>query len=202
MTATSMLSSPWPIGCWNSTRSTRLHTGSASPPWRDAVPNGKPPRPVIAPGSGDHVHFLNHLATIKVRAGHDGALSVVEFTAPRGLGPPLHQHRDEDELFIVLDGEVAFHSGDERIMAGPGASAFLPHGLPHTFQVQADTARFVCVTASRRSGPRFDQMVTALGIPTATPELPEPGPIDPERVAQVCAEHGIEVLGPPPSPLD
>jgi quercetin dioxygenase-like cupin family protein len=157
---------------------------------------------VIPPGSGHHLHFLNHLATVKVRGGEDGALSVVEFTAARGLGPPLHRHEDEDELFVVLSGEVAFHTGDDRVLIGAGGIAFLPHGIPHTFQVHADIASFVCVTGSRARAPRFDQMVTALGAATATASLPAPGPIDPGRVADVCLEHGIQVLGPPPPPLD
>jgi quercetin dioxygenase-like cupin family protein len=157
---------------------------------------------VIAPGSGHHLHFLNHLATVKVRGGDDGALSVVEFTAPRGLGPPLHQHDDEDEVFVVLDGRIAFHTGDERLMADTGGMAFLPHGVPHTFQVHSETARFVCVTGSRRRAPRFDRMVDVLGVPTPAAALPEPTAIDPGRVAEVCREHGIQVLGPPPAPLD
>lgn len=157
---------------------------------------------VIAPGSGHHLHFLNHLATVKVRGGEDAALSVVEFAAPRGLGPPLHRHDDEDELFVVLSGEVAFHSGDDRLLTGEGGIAFLPHGIPHTFQVHSDTAAFVCITGSRVRAPRFDLMVTALGMPTPTATLPEPGPIDPGRVADVCGEHGIQILGPPPAPLE
>jgi quercetin dioxygenase-like cupin family protein len=156
---------------------------------------------VIAPGSGHHLHFLNHLATVKVRGGADGALSVVEFAAPRGLGPPLHQHHDEDELFVVLDGEIAFHAGDDRLMASQGGIAFLPHGIPHTFQVHSPTARFICVTGSRVTVPRFDRMVTALGVPTPEAILPEPGPIDPTHVADVCLDHGIQILGPPPAPL-
>ncbi|MFP4634234.1 MAG: cupin domain-containing protein [Nitriliruptoraceae bacterium] len=166
----------------------------------NTAPNRVPE--VIAPGSGHHLHFLNHLATVKVRGGEDAALSVVEFTAPRGLGPPLHQHEDEDELFIVLQGEVAFHTGDQRLVTGAGGLAFLPHGIPHTFQVHSASASFVCVTGSDVRSPRFDRMVTELGAPTSTASLPEPGPIDPGRVAEVCFEHGIQVLGPPPSPLD
>lgn len=158
---------------------------------------------VLAPGTGHHLHFLNHLATIKVSPGAHGALSVVEFSAPRGLGPPLHRHDDEDELFVVLDGEVAFHSGDDRMVAPAGGVAFLPHGAPHTFQVLSDTARFTCVTASRNGeAPRFDRMVAALGVPTDVPSLPEQAYIDPARVAEVCHEHGIEIVGPPPAPLD
>ena len=156
---------------------------------------------VIAPGAGHHFHFLDHLATVKVRPGETGSLSAVEFTAPRGFGPPLHRHQDEDELFIVLDGELAFHSGEQRLTSGSGGVAFLPCGVPHTFQVLSDTARFTCITASRSAVPRFDEMVTQLGVPTDLPALPEPGYIDATHVADVCLQHGIEILGPPPAPL-
>lgn len=154
---------------------------------------------MFAPGSGHHLHFLNHLATVKVRGG-SSAMSVVEFTAPRGFGPPLHRHRVEDELFVVLDGDVAFDVGDDRRAGGPGTVAHLPHGIAHSFQVLSDTARFVTVTASATDGARFADMVAALGTPCDPPTLPEPGPIDPAQVAAVCEAHGVEVLGPPPPP--
>lgn len=156
---------------------------------------------VIAPGHGHHVHFLNHLATIRVTAGEHGSMSVVEFQASRGFGPPLHRHDTEDELFVLLDGELDLRSGDERFTATAGDIAFLPHGRAHTFQVLSETARFTCVTSSRTGVPRFDRMVAELGVPVDVPSIPEPGYIDAGRVADVCRQHGIEVLGPPPEPL-
>lgn len=156
---------------------------------------------VLAPGTGHHFHFLDHLATVKVSPGETGAMSVVEFTAPRGFGPPLHRHQHEDELFLVLDGELAFHHGDQRLVTAAGGLAFLPHGSPHTFQVLSPTARFTCVTASQGASPRFDQLVTALGTPVEQPGLPEPGYIDATHVADVCRQHDIDVVGPPPAPL-
>lgn len=156
---------------------------------------------VVAPGAGSHLHFLNHLASVKVAADGRRSMSVVEFVGPRGFGPPLHNHLEEDELFVILEGELALFRGDERILAGSGTFAYLPHGEPHTFQVLTESARFVNVTSSHTSVPRFDEMVTALGVATATPSLPNPGPIDPGHVAEVCAAHGIEIVGPPPAPL-
>lgn len=76
--------------------------------------------------------------------------------------------------------------------------AFLPHGAPHTFQVLSPEARFTCITASLNGTPRFDRMVTALGIATDGPTLPDPMPIDPAEVAEICEAHGITILGPPP----
>ena len=147
-------------------------------------------------------HFLNHLATVKVQGGPGNALSVVEFVGPKGFGPPLHRHRDEDELFVILEGEVVFRSGDAEIIGRPGAHAFLPHGIPHQFQILSDTARFTCVTASLARAPRFNEMVEALGEPIEAPSMPEPSPIDPALVAKVNDEFGIDILGPPPAPLD
>lgn len=156
---------------------------------------------LLADREGDHLHFLNNAATIKVAAAGHRSMSVVEFLGPKGFGPPLHTHLEEDELFIVLEGAIALFSGDTRFEAEAGGFAYLPHGEPHTFQVLTDSARIVNVTSSNTTIPRFDEMVTALGVPTDRPILPEPGPIDPGRVADVCAAHGIEILGPPPAPL-
>ncbi len=157
---------------------------------------------VLAAQEGTHFHFLNHLATVKVAAGGDRSMSVVEFSAPEGFGPPVHRHDDEDELFVVFDGELVFFVGDERLVGGPGAVAYLPRTLPHSFQVTSHMARFVTVTASPDGPPRFDQMVAALGVPTSSPTLPEPGPVDPAEVAEVCARFGIPILGPPPAAVN
>ena len=104
-------------------------------------------------------------------------------------------------MFLVLEGEVAFHSGGEVQEASAGSYAFLPHGEPHTFQVVSETARFVAITASLESPPRFDQMVAALGTATRTASLPSPTYIDPTHVADVCRTYDIDVVGPPPPAL-
>lgn len=156
---------------------------------------------VLAPGEGEHYDFLNNLATVKLAAGDQGSMSVVEFLAPRGFGPPEHRHNDEDELFIVLEGELRFFTGGSEIAGGEGAFAFLPKAIPHTFQVVSDSARILNVTASRTTVPQFDRMVATLGAPTDRLTLPEPGAIDPGAVAEVCATHNIDIVGPPPPPL-
>lgn len=159
---------------------------------------------MLAKDEGEHVHALDNLATFKATAGDTGALTAVEFSAPRGFGPPLHAHRDEDELVIVLEGEIAFRSGDNETIASDGAVAYLPHGIPHTFQVLSPTARMLSVTARAGNGaaPQFDKMFRALGTPASAATIPDPMSIDPAHVAMVCGHHGVDVLGPPPAPLD
>ncbi len=156
---------------------------------------------VLAAGDGQHYEFLNHVATVKLTGTAGRSMSVVEFHAPRGFGPPEHRHNHEDELFFVTDGELRFFTGGEQIDTGAGAFAYLPLGIPHTFQVLSETARYINVTACRDGVPRFDEMVSSLGVRTGSTLMPEPGYIDPAEVAAVCAAHGIDILGPPPPPL-
>lgn len=157
---------------------------------------------VLADGEGQHYDFLNNLATVKVAAGTDGSMSVVEFLGPQGFGPPEHRHNDEDELFVVMEGELRFFTGGKVLSGGPGTIAFLPRAVPHTFQVVSASARFLNVTSSPSSVPRFDAMVAALGTATNSRSIPEEGYIDPGQVAEVCAAHNIDIVGPPPGPLD
>lgn len=157
----------------------------------------------VADGDGVHHHFLNHLATVKVGAGESlSGMNAVEFTAPRGFGPPLHVHREEDELMYVIEGRVRLQFGDDTVDAETGSVVSLPSGIPHTFQVRSESARLLTVAAGRRSAPSFDWFVSSLGERLDGPELPAPVEIDPGHVAAVCADHGMEVLGPPPAPLD
>lgn len=160
-----------------------------------------PQTTVLGPDDGSHFEFLNNRATVKLAGAASKTMSVVEFLAPRGFGPPQHRHNSEDELFFVLEGSLRFFTGDEEIDGPEGSFAFLPHSVPHSFQVMSDSARLINVTASVNGAPKFDSMVTALGVPTDRLGLPEPGPIDPGEVAEVCAAHDIDIVGPPPPPL-
>ena len=157
---------------------------------------------VLQRDEGIHHHFLDNLATTKITSNDGGSLSAVEFVAPKGFGPPLHQHDDEDEMMVILEGEIEFRSGDIATVGTAGATVHLPHGVPHTFQVLSAEARMISITASRTKAPVFAEMVAALGEPVEHPSVPAPMDIDPVEVAAVCGAHGIEVLGPPPAPLD
>src|SRR3954452_6255820 len=75
--------------------------------------------------------FLDTLVTVRVaQQGHDDGFSILESLAPRGDGPPLHVHHDEDEAFHVLDGELRLRVGDEQLTLGAGETALAPRGVP------------------------------------------------------------------------
>jgi len=58
-------------------------------------------------------------------------------TMPNALrfkgGPPLHIHKEQDEIFFVVSGEFLIQLDKEIFMAKAGDAAFIPRGTPHTF---------------------------------------------------------------------
>ena len=83
---------------------------------------------------------------ITVKAGPDetgNAFSQFEVDDPRGSGPPLHVHHNEDETFYVLEGEVTMFVGDERIDLEAGDYCFGPRDIPHAYVVRSERARML-----------------------------------------------------------
>ncbi|WP_103070385.1 cupin domain-containing protein [Aquimarina sediminis] len=63
--------------------------------------------------------------------------TIITETPPNG-GPPVHVHKNEDELFYVLKGSYIFKCGDKKIEAKQGDFIRLPRGIPHSF-INIDT---------------------------------------------------------------
>jgi quercetin dioxygenase-like cupin family protein len=127
-----------------------------------------------------------------------GKLSVFRATLPEGFSPPRHIHTHEDEVFVVLDGDVSFDLDGKRCLAGPGTSVFMPRGIPHTFRVESTVACLLGVIAPGA----FEQFFRTLSVPAGERALPRRGSV-PFDVAAVMAEQtrrGTEVVGPPMSP--
>src|SRR3954452_24806976 len=80
-----------------------------------------------------------------------GRLSVFRATLTEGFSPPRHVHTREDEVFVVLDGDVSFDLDGRRLLAGPGTSVFMPRGIPHTFRVESPVACLLGMTRPERS---------------------------------------------------
>jgi quercetin 2,3-dioxygenase len=72
-----------------------------------------------------------------------GQFALLETKGGPGGEPPLHVHRNEDELFYVLEGQLKVLRGNEEITLGPGQSAFLPRNVAHTFKIASSYARFL-----------------------------------------------------------
>ena len=124
-----------------------------------------------------------------------GTLSVFRATLAEGFSPPRHVHTREDEVFVVLDGDVCFDLDGRRLLAGPGTSVFMPRGIPHTFRIQSPSAVLLGVIAPGE----FEQLFRNLSVPAAERVLPAQGTV-PLDIPAVMAEQerlGTTVVGPP-----
>jgi quercetin dioxygenase-like cupin family protein len=80
------------------------------------------------------------------------AAFVIEVTvAPGGGPPPLHTH-PTSEFFYTLEGTLTYFREDDVITGGPGTSAFIPGGVPHTYRNLTDEpARYIAVLTPGRA---------------------------------------------------
>jgi mannose-6-phosphate isomerase-like protein (cupin superfamily) len=150
----------------------------------------------VAETEGIAYWFAGALLVTKASADQTGgAFALLDQTVPGGYAPPRHIHREEDEAWYLLNGTVTFYCGSRTLAAGPGSFVFLPQGVEHTFKVGEDGARMLTVTVPAS----FASIVAAAGEPAPQLTPPPPGPVDPERLAEVAAQYGIEITGPSPA---
>jgi mannose-6-phosphate isomerase-like protein (cupin superfamily) len=146
-------------------------------------------------GEGEAIWFQPNRMTIKAAAEHTGgAYGLLEARVPAGSSPLLHIHQREDEAFFVIQGRVRFHCDGRDAVAGPGSYVFLPRGVPHTFLVEGDEEAHLLVLLSPGNGERF---FAEAGRTPEGPGLPPPGPPDVEKLMEVSADFGMEIVGPP-----
>lgn len=71
---------------------------------------------------------------------------------------PFHLHRNEDEAWYCLEGEIAVQCGDEVHRIGPGGAVLVPKGEPHSFWFpKPGPVRYLIVM-----GPKTAALVDAL----------------------------------------
>lgn len=89
----------------------------------------------VTPEGGKEWNVFGVQITGKIMSeATDGDYTVIMSHTPPEGGPPLHVHKNEDELFYVLKGKYLFTCGDEKIQASEGSFVRLPRGVPHNFR--------------------------------------------------------------------
>jgi quercetin dioxygenase-like cupin family protein len=138
--------------------------------------------------------FLGGLYEILVAADETGgAMTVMRFTSPPGVGSPPHTHPG-DEFLYVVDGELDVHVGDSVVAAGPGSAFYFPAGTREFFTA---TSQATIVATYTPGG--IDRFFAEVGEPAAARTLPPPSDEAPdfERIVRVAAEHGMIIDVPP-----
>jgi quercetin dioxygenase-like cupin family protein len=100
-------------------------------------------------------------------------------------GPPLHFHPHQEEYFYVIEGEVRFAVGDQRLTLGAGDSVLGPRGIPHTFAaVEGKPGRLLI--AFSPAG-KMEQFLRDTAVPNP-----------PVEDAAFWRRYDIEMVGPSP----
>lgn len=163
-----------------------------------AAPDLESLRPVIT--TADEHRLIQWFPGTRVRVLLEGAttggqLSAVEITTQQRYTTPVHVHHSDDEVFLVLDGEVRVWVGERTYDAGPGGCAFLPREQPHAYAVTSPSARLIGLTTSAA----LPELFAGAGWDLAT-QPPADWVLTPAAVAAAAARLGHETLGPPPAP--
>lgn len=133
---------------------------------------------------GERLQFSDAEFIVKASADTTaGAFTIIEEVAP--LDTPLHAHKNEDELFYVLEGEHVFQCGDEEFHVGPGGMVFAPRGVPHAHRrVVERTGRFLTMTYPAGFEGFFRELA----------EAERAGSSMPEAYAKVTEKYGVTWL--------
>lgn len=155
---------------------------------------------VMGKSQGRPLWHLGALLTFKALGSETaGRFWALEGLADRNMAVPLHVHTHEDEFWYILEGEICFTIADQTLTGGPGAFAYIPKGVAHTFQVMTETARWFGVGAPAG----LDQWFFETGEPAQSLTLPPPAanPPDVDAIVASLRQYGTETLGPPPGHL-
>ncbi|NEK87178.1 cupin domain-containing protein [Blastococcus saxobsidens] len=145
---------------------------------------------LLGPGDGARLTALGSTYTTKADGGATrGAYWLVEEEF-WGATTPLHTHTTADEAFYVLAGRAAVWLDGHETEAGPGAFLLVPRGRPHALRRLTDDPVRMLTLVSPAGMEQFFQAVVDAGEERLA--------ADPDRLAELAAEHGTEILGDHP----
>lgn len=144
-------------------------------------------RTYVRPGDGTHYPMIDgdHVAKAAVR----GAFEVFEVCATTGLPAPSHVAPWTGVLY-VLDGALTAWVDGESQEVERGGLVTMPAGVPCTFAVQEESARFLVITSGDGASRFFADFARSV-----RPEAPFEESM--QAIEAVTARHGVAVAPPP-----
>ncbi len=134
-------------------------------------------RPFVGPAGGNEpVPFI----PVTVRANSrdtGGVFEAYEIGIPTGAvrevvgnGPSAHVHRQHEEVFYILEGELTFSIGDETLLAPKGTLVVVPRGARHSFSGKEGSRTLVFVIPGGLAG-FFEELGAGLAAGHADAEM-------------------------------
>src|SRR5262245_21277358 len=120
---------------------------------------------VNQPGEGRTVAVVGDVYRF-LATGEDtgGKYALFEALVSPGGGPPTHVHSREEEGFYVLEGEITYLVGDQRLVANAGMFANMPVGTPHSFKNESGKPARMLVFLAPAG---LEKMFFEVGVPLA-----------------------------------
>lgn len=148
------------------------------------------------PGAGRTVAVVGDVYRF-LATGDDtgGKYALWEAIVPPGGGPPPHVHSREEEGFYVLEGEITFRIGEEKIVAKAGTFANMPVGTPHSFKNESGKPARMLISVAPAG---LEKMFFEFGVPLADGSeaaLP-PTKEEIEKLLAIAPRYGIEIRLP------
>lgn len=154
----------------------------------------------VGPSDGKTlVNPIGGRMVVKVR-GEDtaGAYSIHENTIPPGSpGPRPHLHRDYEETFFVLDGELTMRMGPRGITAPAGSFVVVPRDVVHQPSNTGSQPVRVLLIFSPSGMDRFFEEAAERRLPLQA--IPD-DPAVREELAAFTGKYGYEFAELPPGP--
>jgi quercetin dioxygenase-like cupin family protein len=141
-------------------------------------------------------HLLGNLIRFVADGARTGnAYSLVEISTAPGAGTPPHRQKDDDEAFVVLEGQYEFLHEGRTICAGPGDFVFVAKGEAHAFRnAGSEMAKMLIINSPAGLHENFFREA---GDPIAAgSSMPAPAAPDMPRLGAAAARYGIEFLPP------
>lgn len=169
-------------------------------PATQAAPNLQPTESIAFDGgrqSLDRSVWYNGSLMTFLITGEDtqGQFALIEAAGRKGNAPPPHIHRWEDEIFYVLEGELAVSVGDRTKKAVPGTMVFLPRNVQHSFTIESEQARMLILLTPAG----FEGWFKEFSVPAPAMTLPPPTEVaykDVQRMLEAAPRYGLEFALP------
>jgi quercetin dioxygenase-like cupin family protein len=108
-------------------------------------------KPVVSrPGEGEMHERGDGYRLIRVDLPD---IAAIEIDFDEALVVDPHTHPDHTDSFLVLEGEVEFTAGDEKVVLGPGGFISSPPGVRHGFRSAGGRARVLNFHTPRSTFP-------------------------------------------------
>lgn len=118
--------------------------------------------------------------------GNGAALFLADHPVPPGYFVPPHRHETDDEILLVIDGELTLLGEDGEKRVGPGESAAFRRGTLHGYR--NDTGRTARIVVAATPGIQLAEMFRHFD----RAQRANGQPLQPGQLVAIAGEYGVQ----------